>query len=105
DGNTVTIAPHSGRLDTATEYYVAIDAAMFAGATIGGQPFAGIGRNAGWSFRTRAALPARSVFTVDDDGPADFRTVQGALNHAMRTLPRAAPVTIRIANGRYNELL
>jgi pectin methylesterase-like acyl-CoA thioesterase len=111
DGPNVTIAPHNERLAYGTEYYVAIDARVFEGATVEGRPFAGLGRGAGWRFRTRAAVPARHTrhtrhtVTVDDDGPADFRTVQGALNHAMRTLPRAAPVTIRIANGHYEELL
>ncbi len=104
DGAHVTIRPHSARLAYGTEYYVAIDDGVFTGATLGGQPFAGLGRQAGWSFRTRAAPPAGRTFSVDDDGPADFRTVQGALNHAMR-MPRAAPVTIHVANGRYEELL
>lgn len=104
-GAGVTIQPHNGRLAYGTDYYVAIDAGVFTGATVSGQPFAGIGRGAGWTFRTRAPVPARRTLTVDDDGPADFRTVQGALNHAMRTLPRAAPVTIRVANGDYEELL
>ena len=105
DGARVTIRPHNARLDYGTGYYVAIDAGAFAGATLGGQPFTGLGREAGWSFRTRAARPAGRTLHVDDDGAADFRTVQGALNHAMRYLPRAAPVTIRVANGRYEELL
>jgi pectin methylesterase-like acyl-CoA thioesterase len=105
DGAGVTIHPHNDRLAYGTDYYVAIDAGVFNGATIKGQPFAGLGRGAGWTFRTRAPVPALRTLTVDDDGPADFRTVQGALNHAMRTLPRAAPVTIRIANGSYEELL
>jgi pectin methylesterase-like acyl-CoA thioesterase len=104
DGAHVTIRPHNSRLAYGTEYYVAIDDGVFAGATFGGRPFAGLGRQAGWSFRTRAAPPAGRTLSVDDDGPADFRTVQGAFNHAMR-LPRATPVTIRVANGRYEELL
>jgi pectin methylesterase-like acyl-CoA thioesterase len=104
-GAIVTIHPHNERLAYGTDYYVAIDAGVLVGATVKGQPFAGLGRGAGWRFRTRAAVPARPELTVDDGGPADFRTVQGALNHAMRTLPRAAPVTIRIANGAYDELL
>lgn len=105
DGAQVTIRPHNARLDYATEYEVAIDDGVFNGATIEGQPFAGMGRQAGWRFRTRAAPPKGATLRVDDDGPADFRTVQGALNHAMRHLPRAAPVTIHIASGRYEELL
>jgi pectin methylesterase-like acyl-CoA thioesterase len=105
EGRDVVIHPHSTRLEYGTEYLVAVDAAAFAGASVGGMPFAGIGANAGWRFRTRAHAPAGRLLNVDDDGPADFRTVQGALNHAMQALARAEPVTIQIANGRYDELL
>lgn len=93
-GATATIRPHSARLDYDTEYEVVVDAGVFGGVGI-----------APWTFRTRAAAPAGTKLSVDDDGPADFRTVQGALNHAMGRLPRAVPVSIRIANGRYDQLL
>jgi len=105
EGNEGVIALHSARLDYGTEYVVEVDAGTFTGARIGGKPFEGIGQAAGWRFRTRAQAPAGATVTVDDDGPADFRTVQGALNHAMQAVPRAEPVRIRIANGRYEELL
>jgi pectin methylesterase-like acyl-CoA thioesterase len=105
DGDTVTIKPHVGRLERGVDYVVAIDAGVVEGASLGGHPFVGLAESAGWRFRTRALLPAGRELTVDDDGPADFRTVQGALNHAMRYLARSEPVTIRVANGRYDELL
>lgn len=105
DGRDAVIQLHSDRLGYGADYLVAVDAGTFTGATIGGKPFEGIGEAAGWRFRTRARAPGGRDFTVDDDGPADFRTVQGALNHVMRSLPRDAPATIRIANGRYEELL
>jgi pectin methylesterase-like acyl-CoA thioesterase len=105
DGRDAVIRLHSARLDYDTDYLVSVDAGTFQGARIGGKPFAGIGETAGWRFRTRAQAPGGRRFTVDDDGPADFRTVQGALNHVMRTVPRAEPVRIEIANGRYDELL
>jgi pectin methylesterase-like acyl-CoA thioesterase len=105
DGRDVTILPHDARLAYGTEYYVLVDAGAFPGARFAGQPFAGIGKAAGWRFRTRARMPATRDLTVDDDGPADFRTVQGALDHVMRNVPRADPVTIRIADGRYGGLL
>jgi len=92
-GATATIQPHSAKLDYNTEYQVVVDAGVFTGAS-----------NATWTFRTRAAAPTSASLSVDDDGPADFRTVQGALNHAMGR-SRAAPVSIRIANGRYDQLL
>ncbi|WP_288379706.1 pectinesterase family protein [uncultured Massilia sp.] len=105
DGLDAVIRLHSDRLDYGTEYLVEVDAGLVPDGRIGGQAFAGIGQAAGWRFRTRAQAPVGREFTVDDDGPADFRTVQGALNHVMRAVPRAEPVTIRIANGRYEELL
>ena len=105
DGATLTIHPHNARLAYNTRYYVAIDAGLVTNAALGGLPFAGLGRQAGWTFRTRAPVPVLRTLQVDDDGPAHFRTVQGALNHAMRTLPRATPVTINVANGDYEELL
>jgi pectin methylesterase-like acyl-CoA thioesterase len=105
DGASLTIRPHNARLAYGTDYYVTIDPGVLARATLGGQAFAGLGRQAGWRFRTRAAPPTGRSLHVGADSAADFRTVQGALNHAMRTLPRAAPVTIHIANGRYEELL
>lgn len=104
-GNTVTIKPHSNRLAHGTEYYVAIADGVFTNTSLGGTPFVGLGKAAGWSFATRAAAPSGSSVTVDDDGDADFRTVQGALNHAMQHFAKAEPVTIHIRNGSYEELL
>jgi pectate lyase len=105
DGSSATIRPHANRLAYGSAYYAVIEAGVFEHATIKGQPFAGIGKGAGWSFRTRASAPSSTSLTVDDDGQADFRTVQGALNHAMRHAGRATPVTIAVANGRYDEML
>jgi pectin methylesterase-like acyl-CoA thioesterase len=107
DGATVTIHPHDARLAYDTEYYVLVDANLFNGATLAGLPFAGIAREAGWRFRTRARAPAPASLrlTVADDGPADFRTVQGALDHVMRSVPKDEPVTIAVADGRYNDML
>lgn len=105
DGAAVTIHPHDARLAYDTEYYVLVDANLVEGATLAGLPFAGIGKQAGWRFRTRARAPMSRLLTVDDDGPSDFRTVQGALDHVMRNVPRDEPVTIRVANGRYTDLL
>lgn len=61
-------------------------------------------KGARWSFRTTPHRPAGDSVTVDDDSRADFRTVQGALDHAM-TLPRAQPFTIHVRPGVYPELL
>jgi pectate lyase len=104
-GNTATIKLHSHKLAYGTEYYVAIGDGVFNGTSIGGVPFKGIGKAADWSFRTRRAAPSGATLTVDDDGPADFRTLQGALDHAMQHLGKARPATIKVSNGSYEELL
>jgi len=105
-GTTATIVPHHAKLAYATEYYVAIGNGVLAGTSIGGIAFDGIGRVGNWSFTTRSAPSAGlTSVTVDDDGPADFRTVQGALDHVMKNAGAATPVTINVRNGNYPELL
>lgn len=88
-GNSIIIEPNSGKLAAGTAYVVKVDPELF---------------EATWSFRTAPATAPGSTVTVDDDGAADFRTVQGALNHAM-SRQHKAPLTIDIRNGRYEELL
>ena len=105
EGSSAIITPHSNKLAYGTEYYVAIADGVFTGATLKGLPFVGIGKPGGWSFTTRAAAPTGATVTVDDDGEADFRSVQGALNYAMQSFAKAAPVTIKVKNGTYDELL
>jgi pectin methylesterase-like acyl-CoA thioesterase len=105
DGNTVRITPHTGKLAYGTAYYVAIADGVFTNTTLGGLPFVGIGKLGDWSFTTQAAAPTASTVTVDDDGGADFRTVQGALDYAMQNFAKTAPVTINVKNGTYDELL
>lgn len=104
-GNKLIARPHAGKLDYGTAYYVALSDNLLKDAKLAGQAFAGLGKQAGWSFTTKAA-PAKTLttLTVDDDGAADYRSVQGALNHAM-ALPKATPVTINIKNGTYEEIL
>ncbi|CAN7695020.1 pectinesterase family protein [Pseudoduganella sp. LjRoot289] len=104
EGRNAVIHLHSARLQPGEEYYVTIDAGVFAGA-LNGRPFGGVAKEQGWTFRTRSAVPQRTRITVDDDGAADFRTVQGALNHVMRQPQGARPVTVAIRDGRYQELL
>ncbi|WP_377704460.1 pectinesterase family protein [Pseudoduganella sp. UC29_71] len=104
-GNTLAVRPHSNRLAYGTEYYVAIANGTVIG-TLGGAPFLGIGKLGGWTFATRSGPPAvSSTLTVAADGSGDFDTVQSALNFAMKELAKAAPVTISIKNGTYQELL
>jgi polygalacturonase len=105
---TVTIVPHHGKLSPGGSYYVAIGAGVITGTALGGTTWNGIGKAGGWMFTTRPAPTAPLTDpVVDDDGPADFRTVQGALDHAMQnaTALGDAPVTIHVKNGTYPELL
>lgn len=107
-GNTASISLHSNKLEYGTEYYVAISPTVFTGATLAGQAFAGIGKDSGWSFTTRAAGPdiTKTTLTVDDDGhTADFRSVQGALNFVMKNIEANTPATINVRNGIYEEPL
>jgi pectate lyase len=105
DGNAVVIKPHSRKLEYGTEYSVGVADGAIIG-TLVGQPFTGIGTDAGWRFSTRAAGPTGGSVTVDDDGTvADFRTIQGALDHVMENVEAAAPATISVSDGRYRELL
>jgi len=83
------------RLDYDTEYEVVIDPAL-----VTNDRFKGVR----WTFRTTPYRPVGDSVTVDDDGRADFRTVQGALDHAM-TLPRQKPITVNVRDGVYPELL
>jgi polygalacturonase/pectin methylesterase-like acyl-CoA thioesterase/uncharacterized protein YjdB len=105
-GNTATIVPHHGRLAYGTDYYVAIGGGAIAATALAGTAFDGIGKAGNWSFTTRAAPdPTLTSVVVDDDGPADFRTVQAALDHVMKNAGRDTPVTINVRNGTYRELL
>jgi len=105
DGATATIRPHDSKLAYGTGYYVLVDSKLFGGATLDGGPFGGIGRPGAWSFRTRGQAPQGTTLRVAPAGKADFRTVQGALNHAMQNIPREQAVTVRLADGRYEGLL
>jgi pectin methylesterase-like acyl-CoA thioesterase len=105
-GNTLSIVPHHAKLAYATTYYVGIETGVVTGAALNGKAFNGIGKAGAWSFTTKAA-PAGTLTTlvVNDDGVADFRTVQGALDHVMKNVARDTAVTISVRNGTYEELL
>lgn len=105
DGDTVTLFPHSHALAYDTEYYVVIDNGVFSGTALNGTAFVGMGRNADWRFTTGPAPVVADVIRVDDDGPADFRTVQRAIDQAVTQFPGDVPVRIEIADGDYEELL
>ncbi len=107
-GAAAIVKLHDGVLDFGTSYAVTVDSGVF-NATVGGKAFAGITSRTEWVFKTKSAPLALTV-TVDDNGSADFRSVQGALNWAMRTgctscTNAAAEKTITIKNGTYDEQL
>ncbi|MEN3112077.1 pectinesterase family protein [Uliginosibacterium paludis] len=107
EGTTLVVRPHQGKLAWGEHYYVAVSAPLLKDARLAGKPFEGLGKAAGWTFSTRPA-PAKTLttLTVDDDGvKADFRSVQGALEHVMKSLSKETPVTIKVKNGTYEELL
>lgn len=84
NGTTVTITPHRGKLLPGTSYYVGIPAASFAGATLSGRTFAGLGKAAGWTFTVHSYPPATGLASVTVGSPgdthADFHTLQSALD-------------------------
>ncbi|WP_426111402.1 pectate lyase [Massilia sp. PWRC2] len=109
-GNVATIKLHDGVLAYNTDYYVTMDPGVLAGK-VNGAGLNAITGSKGWAFHTKNAPAAPTAVTVDDDGPADFRSVQGALNWIMAngcvaTCTNAADAkTVTIKNGDYNEML
>jgi pectin methylesterase-like acyl-CoA thioesterase len=102
EGAEVTIHPRNGALQRGRTYAVTIDPGTFV---VGGQPFAGIGKDAAWTFSTRATAPAPDAarLVVAADGSGDFCTVQGAFDFLPEGNTR--PVTIFVKRGRYTEIL
>lgn len=110
EGNTLYFQPHSQALSPDTAYTIAIGANVVNGAKLNTVAFDGLGSDAGWTFTTNSA-PASSATSlqVDDDGTADFRSVQGALDWVMEKAAGDAafvdtPFTINVAAGVYNGL-
>lgn len=110
-GNTATIKLHDNVLAYDTSYYVQVDKSVFNGPIAGFNSFPGITGTTGWTFKTRSAPTSTTSVTVDDDGAADFRSVQGALNYMMTVgcsgcgAGNTAAKTITIKNGTYDEQL
>jgi hypothetical protein len=109
-GNTVSIKLHDNVLAYDTSYYVTVDKAAFNGGFNGSTTFQGISGATAWTFKTKSAPTSTTAVTVDDDGAADFRSVQGALNYMMTVgctscAGAATAKTITIKNGTYDEQL
>jgi pectin methylesterase-like acyl-CoA thioesterase len=109
-GKVATIKLHDGVLAFNTAYYVVVSPGVLAGQ-VNGAALTTVTGIKGWTFQTRSAPASQTEVTVDDDGPADFRSVQGALNWIMANgcvgacAHAADAKTITVKNGDYNELL
>ena len=103
-GNTARIQL-ARRLDYGTAYYVEVDAGVLLDARGAELPAMGAGRS--WRFTTKASgpKPGADALLVDDDGPADFSTVQGALDQVTYSPANTKPLAIRVRNGVYEELV
>lgn len=102
-GNAVVINPHSNKLQLGKRYYVVIANGVLTG-NLGGKAFSGISAGQ-WQFTTKATGPTGTTVSVDDDGSADFGSVQGALNYLMQTAPGNINALVNIKNGHYPEPL
>lgn len=102
-GKSVLISPHSNRLQYGKRYSVVIGNGVLSG-TLAGRSFGGFSAGQ-WQFSTKAAGPSGANITVDDDGPADFGSLQGALNYLMKNYSGSPAATISLRNGVYPEPL
>jgi len=105
DGKTLLIDPRNDVLEYGESYYVVIGDEVVTGNQLNGIDFVGLGENSNWSFTTKFNEPSGSDILVDDDGAADFRTVQGALTYVMNNVAKDDAATISIKDGVYNEML
>lgn len=93
-GNSLIVKLHNSVLDFGKDYCVTVDPGV-----IKGHP--GIAKGA-WTFRTKAKPASDTSVSVNQDGSADFCTVQGAISHA-GSLGKSDAVVINVAAGTYNE--
>lgn len=105
DGVTLVIDPRNDVLEYGESYYVVVGDKVVAGGKLNGIDFVGLGENSDWTFTTKFIGPAGNNVLVDDDGDADFRTLQGALTYIMNNVDKDAPATISLKDGTYNEML
>ncbi|MER2493053.1 pectinesterase family protein [Catenovulum sediminis] len=103
NGNKLTIKPADGVLEYGKTYQLVVGNDVVVNTQLNARDFDGIGSGANWTFTTKASAPSGTEVIVDDDGFADFRTLQGALNYAMTDKNTAMTITIK--DGIYQELL
>ena len=97
-GNTANIYLHNNMLDYGHSYYVTVDKSVFPV-----KGFRGIRKKDGWTFTIKPAAPVADTLYVNNDGTADFCTVQGALDHIPDFSTRR--YVIIIAAGDYEEIV
>jgi pectin methylesterase-like acyl-CoA thioesterase len=107
-GLEAEIVPAGKALSNDRHYYVTVDAGAFTDRA--GRRFAGVNGPHSWRFTTRAAPPTAAPgggrrLRVAADGTGDFATVQGALDSIPEGNGNAAPTTIVIGRGTYQEIL
>jgi len=105
DGKTLIIDPKNDTLAYGESYYVVIGDDVVSGAKLTNIDFVGLGKNSNWEFTTKVSGPTGTKILVDDDGDADFRTLQGALTYVMAYVAKDTAATISIKDGIYNEML
>ena len=102
-GNTVVINPHAKKLSYGKTYNVVINSGVLTGV-INGQNYNGVSGTQ-WQFRTKSSAPTSSMISVDDNGPADFGSLQGALDYIQSKHGGSTSAQISVKNGIYPELL
>lgn len=102
-GNTVVINPHAKTLTYGKTYNVVINSGVLTGV-INGQNYNGVSGTQ-WQFRTKSSAPTSSMVTVDDNGPADFGSLQGAFDYILSKHGGTSTAQINVKDGIYPELL
>ena len=97
--NSVHIQLHHNILDHNRKYYVLID-----GGAI--REFKGISKKDDWVFTTRQPLDSSvKRVIVSKEGPAHFRTIQGAIDAIPDHTDKASAYTVLVKNGDYQEIV
>ncbi len=100
--NTATIYLHNNILDYNKSYYVLVDSTVLI---LNNKSFEGIYNKKNWQFSTKNKTPElkNQELIVDNNGTADFNTLQGALDFIPNYYKDT--ITIFIKNGIYEELV
>lgn len=102
EGNTANIYPHV-TLGYNKTYYVTLEPGVLT--DVANAPFVGISDVNAFRFSTKTTAPTAGagVITVDDNGPADFCTIQAAIDSVPAN--NAQRVVINVKDGTYTEII